>query len=235
MTKSKGVGRGGRRKGAGRPRFAETGKTSYLSTRITPQTRARLEAESRLSFRSLSQTIEHLLLLGLHEKEERNRPRPIKAITYLITMLCTLMATRVRHQEYNWRSNPFMFEAFRVAVLNLLDALRPHGEIVVPPPLTKIELPPWQAKYAEYDDPEHFGRDITRSLLESLHFHGATTPEEVNAAIAEMHGIASQDLLDWRMRIHYGISDAARDLGVKCYWDPQSELDKFIIENDQTP
>ena len=129
-----------------------------------------------------------------------------------------------------------MFEAFRVAVLHLVDALRPEGEIVVPPPLTKIELPQWQGTDAKYDDPEEFGRAISRSLLELLHFYGATTPEEVNAAMAEIHGdLASQDLLDWRMRIHYGMSDAARDLGVKCYWDPQSELDKFIMENDQTP
>jgi hypothetical protein len=240
MAKSKGLGRGGRRKGAGRPRLTETGKTSYFSTRITPQTRARLEAESRLSGLSLSQTIERFLLFGLREKQARNQPRPIKAICYLITTLSEMMAVRVgernsTHPEYNWRSNPFMFEAYRVAVLHLLDALRPEGEIVVPPPLTKIELPPWQGKYAKYDDPEEFGRDLTRSLLEALQFYGVTTPEEVNAAILEMHGdFASQNFLDERLRTHYGMGDAARDLGVKCYWDPQSEIDKFMA-NDQTP
>jgi hypothetical protein len=227
MTKSKGVGRGGKRSAAGRPRLTETGKTSNLSTRINPETRARLEAESRLSGRSLSQTIEHLLLVGLQEKEERNRPRPIRAFFYLITQLCSYMAARVPHQEYNWRANPFMFEAFRVAISHLLDALRPDGEIVVPPPLTKTGPPRWQAGDVKYDDPEHFGRDIARSLLEALQFYGATTPNEVNAAIAKIHGdLASQELLDWRFRIHYGMSSAARDLGVKCYWDPQTEIDK---------
>jgi hypothetical protein len=229
MTKSKGVGRGGKRKGAGRHRLTETGKTSNLSTRITPQARVRLEAESRLSGRSLSQTIEHLLLLGLHEKEERNRPRPIKAICYLITTLSKMVARNSTHSEYNWWSSPFMFEAYRAAVLHLLDAVRPEGEIVAPPTLTKIEPPPWQGKHAKYDDPEEYGRDIARSLLEALHFYGATMPEEVNAAIVEMHGDrASQELLDALMRTHYGMGDAARDLGVKCYWDPQSEIDKSM-------
>jgi hypothetical protein len=197
-----------------------------LSTRITPEIRARLEVESRRSRLSLSQTIEHLLLVGLHEKEERNRPRPIRAIFYLITQLGSYMAARVPQQEYNWRSNPFMFEAFRVAISHLLGALRPDGEIVVPPPLTKAGPPRWQGENVKYDDPEHFGRDIARSLLEALQFYGATTPQEVNAAITEIHGdLASQELLDWRMRIHYGMSDAARDLGVKCYWDPQEEIE----------
>jgi hypothetical protein len=198
-----------------------------------------LKPKSRLSRRSLSQTIERLLLLGLHEKQERNRPTPIKAICYLITMLSKMMAASVgekAHPEYNWRLNPFMFKAYRGAVLHLLDALRPEGEVVVPPPLTKIEHPPWQGKYAKYDDPEEFGLAITRRLLEALQFYGATTPEEVNAAMAEIHGdLAPQELLDARLREHYGMNDAARDLGVKCYWDPQSELDKFIMGNDQTP
>ena len=58
---SKGVGRGRRRKGAGRPRITKTGKTSYFSTRITPETRALLETEARLSGLSLSTTVERLL------------------------------------------------------------------------------------------------------------------------------------------------------------------------------
>src|SRR5262249_38947322 len=75
MTKSKGVGRGGRRKGAGRPRFTETGKSSYFSTRLTQKTRDLLEAEARRREKSLSEVAEDLLQLGLEEMADLNRPK----------------------------------------------------------------------------------------------------------------------------------------------------------------
>lgn len=76
MAKSKGVGRGGKRKGAGRPRLTKTGKTSYFSTRITPETRALLETEARRSGLSLSTTVERLLRLGLYEERETYPGKP---------------------------------------------------------------------------------------------------------------------------------------------------------------
>src|SRR5262249_23559278 len=219
MTKSKGFGRGGKRKGAGRPRLTQTGKTSYFSTRITPQTRARLETESRLSGgRSLSQTVEHLLLLGLHEKQARNRPRPIRAMCYLITQLSEMVTVallrekNLTHPEYNWRSNPFMFIAFRAAVLHLFDALRPQGESVAPLPLKE-----GLSRMARYDDPEHCGRNVTESLLWYLQFFGANTPEEVNSAFEARVNI-DQGVLDAQTQMHYGMADATRDLGMECHW-----------------
>jgi len=211
MAKSKRVGRGGKRKGAGRPRISKTGKTSYFSTRITPETRALLEAESRLSGQSLSQTIEGLLVLGLYEKQARNRPKPIRAMCYLITQLSEMIAVAIlkeknlTHPEYNWRSNPFMFEAFRVAVLHLFEALRPPGESVAPLP-----LPERFSRMARYDDPEHCGQNVTESLLRALQFFGAHTPEEINSAFEYRH---TADVLT---QMHYGMADATRDLGVEC-------------------
>jgi hypothetical protein len=128
------------------------------------------------------------------------------------------------HPDYNWRSNPFMFEAFRVAVLELLDALRPDGKII-PPPQLETEDPFGTIKYKKAED---CGRDATRHLLEALQFFGATTPNETNAAMAALGSeFVSQNLLDVLMRTHYGLADAARDLSVKCYWDPQSEVAKL--------
>jgi hypothetical protein len=124
------------------------------------------------------------------------------------------------HPEYNWRSHPFMFEAFRVAVVQLLDALRPDGK-VIPPPQLETAGPFENVKYEKAED---CGRDATRRLLDALQFFGATTPEETNAAMAALGSeLVSQNLLDVLTRTHYGLADAARDLGVKCYWDVENE------------
>ena len=52
---SKVRGRGGARKGAGRPRYAKgRARTSYFTTRITEKARDLLEAEARLRNASVS-------------------------------------------------------------------------------------------------------------------------------------------------------------------------------------
>src|SRR6516225_634173 len=104
MTKSKGIGRGGHRKGAGRP--PETGKTSYFSTRLTPKTRSLLEAEARRRGRSLSEVAEDLLQLGLEEIADLERPKPIRALLFLISTLVNGITGAHRGDaKYSWRAN----------------------------------------------------------------------------------------------------------------------------------
>src|SRR5262245_59785697 len=92
MTKSKGIGRGGRRKGAGRPRFTKTGKTEFFTTRITPKTRALLEAEARRCGESLSVVAEGMLLTGLDKRAEiRHRSRQLRALFFLIERLSIMI------------------------------------------------------------------------------------------------------------------------------------------------
>jgi hypothetical protein len=237
MAKSKRLGRGGRRAGAGRPRLTETGKTSYFSTRITPQIRARLETESRLGGQSLSQTIQHLLLLALDEKRERKRPRPLKALCYLITSLSaytsnTLLGDRNRifdDPEYNWRTNPFVFEVFRAAVWHLFDRLRPDGEIVAPP------APPRADSRARYKTPEDCGRGIARSVLQTLNFYGANSPDDIDTTFSEIGSDTSDPefnrLLARGRQEGYGFADAARDLNVECHWDLETVLE--LVEDSE--
>jgi hypothetical protein len=150
MTKSKGVGRGGRRKGAGRPRFAKTGKTSYFSTRLTPETRELLEAEARHQGRSLSVVAEDLLQFALDEKRgRRNRPDQLRSLFLLIEFLVQLLPGPYQQDtKYSWRTNPYMFEAFRASVMRLIDFLRPPGNIVTPPPDQDVPFPNSTDEYA---------------------------------------------------------------------------------------
>jgi hypothetical protein len=211
MAKSK--KRGGKRKGAGRPRSAPLGKTSYFSTRISAETRAWLEAESRRVGDTLSSTVERLLRFAMMKKDSGDRSDPIKALCYVIGLLAErIPGIYFAAPEYSWRSNPFMFEAFRAAVSCVLDELRPPGEVVAPPPLH----PTFKSTFKE--QPDQHGLETARALIFQL--QSAAVPEilanipeekrprEWNAYTVLRRGPASELLFE-QMR---GLADAGRAL-----------------------
>jgi hypothetical protein len=175
MTKSKGIGRGGRRKGAGRPRFAKTGKTSNFSTRLTPRTRDLLEAEARRRGKSLSEVAEDLLQLGLEEMADLDRPKPLRALLFMISELDRQTpGPHSQDPKFSWRSNPYMFATFRAGIVDLLNRLRPPGEIVTPPPGPEEEV--WYEddegngagslwRFTFPDSPEEHARALVQALI----------------------------------------------------------------------
>ena len=207
MTKSKGIGRGGHRKGAGRPRFAQTGKTSYFSTRLTPKTRDLLEAEARRQGKSLSIVAEHLLQIGLEKRAEHlNRPRPLRALFFLIEGLSRAIPAHHHHDsKYSWRSNPYISDAFRAAVTHILEALRPAGEVIVPRGPARGEEDFWD-DFTE--SPEDYGRTCARNVLFAAHTQSDW--QELSDAYGLDLGIPSE-----YARAHYGLVDARRDLDLK--------------------
>lgn len=209
MTKSKGIGRGGRRKGAGRPRFAQTGKASNFSTRLTPKTRALLDAEAHRRGESVSKVAEDLLQLGLEEMAAIRNPRPLKALLFLVEALRwdfpDPRAYHLDEDSYSWHSNPYMFVAFRAAVLSLFDVFRPRGKIVAPPPgppLDDREL--GEVQFTFPNSPDEYGRLCARDLLSSARFHSAS----------ERQGFKGEPPPKWAFempgfaRHHYGLADA---------------------------
>jgi hypothetical protein len=225
MTKSKGIGRGGRRKGAGRPRFAKTGKTSYFSTRLKQKTRDLLEAEAKRQGESLSVVAEYLLQLGLEEiGQRRERPRPLRALFFLLEILSGhVRGPYSEDPNYTWRSNPYMSDAFRAATLEVLETLRPPGKSVPPPPV-RLPPPPTAAElglgrgarilfdekdltYTFLEDPHNFGRKLADGLLTT-----ARTIESDQTRLEQM-GMGRR-ISPEHMRQHYGIIDAAHDFGL---------------------
>jgi hypothetical protein len=219
MTKSKGIGRGGHRKGAGRPRFAKTGKTSYFSTRLTPKTRSLLEAEARRRRRSLSEVAEDLLQLGLEEIADLERPKPNRALLFLISSL--INGIRGPHREdpkYSWHSNPYMFAALRAGIIDLLDRLRPPGEIVIPPPGPEKEG--WNEDEGNFrwrhtfpDSPEEYARNqVNLLILQAQIQHGFEEMREKYGDEIRYHWEDSG--YPEAPRLHYGFVDAHRDLNL---------------------
>ena len=169
---------GGSRKGAGRPRESESGKTAALSLRISSDLRSRLEAERRLTRKkSLSLTVEALLDLGLKERQSRQSDDPIRAICYLITRLSEDISGALDRKKYNWRTNPFLYEAFKYAVIKVLDGIRPTGACEAPevPDAYKFSGPTPEDTTDRliyggqfFDTPENRGRDVATWLLTDL-------------------------------------------------------------------
>jgi hypothetical protein len=211
MAKSK--GRGGRRMGAGRPRSTPAGKNSYFSTRIDAETRAWLEAESRRTNKTLSSTVAHLLRFALQKREQDDRADPIRALCYVIGVLAErIPATYFTKREYSWRSNPYMFEAFRTAVLHLLDEWRPAGEIVTPPPLH----PTFKSTFKE--DPVQHGLEIARGIIFQLQSAAllAKSPEEElpewNVYTLSRLGLSVDKFSDALLEQQYNLAHAGRAL-----------------------
>jgi hypothetical protein len=226
MTKSKGVGRGGHRKGAGRPRFAQMGKTSYFSTRITPKTRSLLEAEARRRGKSLSEVAEDLLQLGLEEMADLDRPKPIRALLFMISSLARgILGPHWQDAKYSWRSNPYMFATLRAGIVDLLDGLQPAGEIVTPPPGPEEERwADWDEegnegsagylwRYTFPDSPQEYARILVQSLI--LQAQTSAGSEQIRHKYAGVRHFW-EDSPQWPelARIHYGFVDAHRDLNL---------------------
>jgi hypothetical protein len=218
----KAKGRGGARKGAGRPRFAKgRAKTSYFSTRITEKTRDLLEEEARRHGGSLAEIAEHLLLVGMGQKAERRKKNPLRALCFLLENLSGYVSgptSLTDDPAYSWHSNPYMFEAFRTAVIDLLNQIRPTGEVVTPPregssralhPSEKFRqqesvTPIWDFP----EKPEDYGHTIARDLLITMQRKLCeTTEEHYNWLPTAFH----KDVKRW----HYGLIDAWRDLDLK--------------------
>jgi hypothetical protein len=134
-------GHGGKRDGAGRKtKKPGTGdkpgaKSAYFATRITPETKAALELEAEVSGKSVSRVAEKLLLEALDNRRMNERNDPTRALSYLIGELADTVAPPALKMENfasDWRNDPFLFDAYKLSILKLMDALRPAGEAVSP-------------------------------------------------------------------------------------------------------
>jgi hypothetical protein len=221
MTKSKGLGRGGTRDGAGRPKI-EKGKTATFATRITQRTRDLLDAEAERQGNSVAAVAERLLRTALEKKAaEETRPHELRRLFNLIETLLVFLS-KPRHwddQKYDWHSNPYLFEAFRLAIGYLMTVMRPPGQITTPPPppvdgtndnriapLADFieEMNQGQNKYPESVD-DH-ARDIARSVI------GRARQQMRVEGRGGKRVTVGYDDDEWELPIDHLLADAARTL-----------------------
>jgi len=156
------MARGGKRKGSGRkPR----GKVAML-VRVDPETRIAIEKDARMAGRSLSHVAEQCLRLGL--RELRKGDDAMGALCYLITGAADVAGIKALKGKLDWRSNPFVFRAFKLAVMKVLDALTPAGQVL---PLDK-QAPELKGStfFGPLDTPEARADYVAMVLLHNLQF-----------------------------------------------------------------
>jgi len=232
MTKSKGVGRGGTRLGAGRPKI-EKGKTATFATRVTQRTRDLLDAEAERQGNSVAAVAEQLLTLALEKKViEQTRPKEVRQLFTLIEALLYYLPKQHHWNDpkYDWHSNPYLFEAFRLGIGYLLSTMRPSGEIVPPPAeslppkvaVGELEGDPYaefadtiledtQLKYPEAVD-EH-ARHIARSVIGRAREQQSLEDARSSGRPITLSERPNDDEdADWELRIDHLLADAARTL-----------------------
>ena len=229
-----------RRPGGGRkPKGSIRGKTEVFATRITPQTRLAIESEAGRSGQSVSQVAEQLLALGLDERRRRSRNAQLKAVGFLIEQIALGVGfvavrwpstqifdnkdhtTRSRDIEKKWqdmwRKDPFRYQAFTLAVSQLLEALKPKGEIKLP---LEIEIarmmnesapPPavrhrWEHKYKS---PENLAASVFADVWSQLFEENIS---DVEREVSRLETVGEKRQAEMRRLDFYAMQDARRDL-----------------------
>ena len=186
-----------------------------LSTRITAETRAALEVESRASGQSISRVAERVMRLGLDAEQDRRRDNPMHALCYLIAetgrVVSGLHGPDGR-PKFDWRTNQFMFRAFKLAVGHLLDALEPEGGIDQAAEQfdrsSFRDLAP--AMLESYSSPEARARDAATVIWQALQTAEPATEHETDQARRR----SSRDAIIEVRR--YSMSNARRDLNIEA-------------------
>jgi hypothetical protein len=139
------------------------GKRAWFSTRITTETRAALEAEATACGKSVSQVAEALLIEAIATRREVSLSDPLEAFAYLVAQLEEVTCHGL---DRDWRTDPFMFRAFKLAIGKFMDGIAPAGEVRSP-----IEGAPLLAKttvFGPLDTPERRSSHVAKIVLHNF-------------------------------------------------------------------
>jgi hypothetical protein len=181
--------------GGRKPKGPMKGKQAAFSTRITLETRQAMEAEADRTRQSVSQVAEHLLILGVKAKRDRERDDPMRALCFLIDQLAISVSNSTQGA---WRENPFLFEALRLAIPALMARLAPPGDMQSPEPvLSGFKTPEERAAFAV----EFCWENLQRQP-------GPRQNEDLFAELPPQYRAALESLI-------YAYSHARKDLEIK--------------------
>jgi hypothetical protein len=178
------MAKGGRRKGSGRK---PTGKVAML-VRVAPEVRASLAREAKLGRRSLSAVAEAHLADAIRAAGPADKQT--RALCYLITAMVKFAAgfDTTGDHRFSWRTNRFDFEAFKLALMQILDWLAPAGAV-------------GKSHYPRDETPEQVGQRLYAVITDFLPLHEQLLDE------ARARGAPPGSL-------YYAFPQAARDLGL---------------------
>jgi hypothetical protein len=95
---------------------------------MRPEMREQLKAAADRSGKSLNQEILRRLNSSLDRERQNNRDQATGALCFLFASL----AYSIHWNTKGWRSDVFLFQAIKLGIAKILDALEPRGEPQVP-------------------------------------------------------------------------------------------------------
>jgi len=176
--------------------------------------RADLQAAAAKQGRTLTQEVIRRLRVSL--REDLRADPALRGLNFLIAQLAHHV---VGPTQRDWRSVRFFYEAFKIAVCQLLNALDPPGEIrggklTIKGPPSAAANPSLHRYAASFESPEAraaYTVDIVLSQFRDVPLWNDELRKKQARLIA-----GDSSLVD----IIYGMPNAARDLAIK----PQSDL-----------
>lgn len=191
------MAKGGRRKGAGRK---PTGRAKVaMLIRMAPDVRARLERAAELSEQSLSAAAEELLNYALRSAAQPDQQtRALCFLVASITAFARALEAKKSGHEFDWHGSRFDFEAFKHALIEILDHVAPAGSAESSP-------------YAREATPEQAGHTLASMVVGLLR-----SPDQLLA-----YGEAHQKPVG---SLYYGFPQAARALGLRGLTDAEIGL-----------
>ena len=185
--------------------------------------RGELEAAAKANGTNISQELLRRLQHSFNRDREKARDPAMQALCFLIAEVAQQTAGMTTPDMriariLEWRTDPFYFRAFKIAVGKLLDALEPKGEIEPP-----IDM---QFKGADggeleneflksFRNPELRGTYAARSIWADLRNKPLYSREEDEAMKKRLRD-RSESAYD---RLVYGMPNAARDLQIESERD----------------
>jgi Arc-like DNA binding domain len=206
MAKRKRAPGGGRK-----PKGDFSELTTPLTIRMPGEMRKELEAAAKKGCKSVTQELLRRLQNSFNRDRKKSRDPALQAICYLIAELAEGVTNpapmHVANMRPLWRSDPFLFRAFKLAVGKLLDALEPAGEIKSPVILEITD------KVAVHLTTPKFIRDAYRTPEALADFCAAG----ILQALIRSEPLNKFDprITKWDENDGYGMEFARRDLSVK--------------------
>jgi hypothetical protein len=111
-----------------------------------------------------------MLELGLVEKRRQDRNAPIRGLCYVIAELADATCSFRKADgtpEFDWLTNPFMFQAFKQSIQKFMDSIAPPGEVRAP-----AEDEPGLANstaWGPHDTPEARAEHVATMITHLLH------------------------------------------------------------------
>jgi hypothetical protein len=184
--------------------------------------RGELEAAAKANRTNISQELLRRLQTSFNRDREKARDPAMQALCFLIAEVAQQTAGMTTPDMriariLEWRTDPFYFRAFKIAVGKLLDALEPKGEIKPPIDMQFTEEGGGlENEFLEsFRDPELRGTYAARSIWADLRNKPLHTREEHEAMKKRLR--KRSESAYWRLV--YGMPDAARDLQIEIERD----------------